>query len=336
MFAFLVRRILLAIITILGVVVLTFFLVRVVPSDPARQWAGSKANPEQLALARQELGLDKPIIVQFKIYFANMLKGDLGYSHTSHRPVSEELKNRFPATLELVVVASLTALLLGIPVGLMAARFKNGWLDHLSRLTSIAAISIPTFWVALILQLVFFMFLKILPYGGQLDTEIKLFQKLPHVTGFLLVDSIITGNFSILLNLLKHMIMPVICVGAYTFGLVSRMTRSAMLEILNDDYIKASRSYGLGEMFVLFRYGLKNSLGPTITAATLALGYAFMNTFMVESIFNWPGIGKYVADSILALNYPAIMGVTLLATIFYILLNVIADLIIALDPRVKL
>jgi len=336
MVAFLVRRLLLAIFTILGVIVLTFFMVRVVPSDPARQWAGSRATQEQLAKARQELGLDKPMIVQFKIYLSNLLRGDLGYSHTSHRPVSEELKNRFPATLELVIVASITALLLGIPVGLMAAKFKNGWLDHFSRLTSIATISIPTFWLALILQLVFFVFLKWLPYGGQLDTKIKLFQSIPDITGFLLIDSIISGNISILNNLLKHMIMPVICVGAYTFGLVSRMTRSAMLEILSEDYIKAARSYGLGELFVLFKYGLKNSLGPTITAATLALGYAFMNTFMVESIFNWPGVGKYVADSILALNYPAIMGVTLIATIFYILLNVIADLIIALDPRVKL
>jgi len=336
MVAFLCRRTLLAILTIFGVIVITFFLVRVVPSDPARQWAGSRATPEQLEIARKELGLDKPVFIQFEMYFRDLLKGNLGYSHTSHRPVSEELKNRFPATLELILFASFFALLFGMPIGLMSANNKNSWIDHLNRFTSIGAISIPTFWLALILQLVFFMILKWLPSGGQLDMKIKLFQSVPHITGFIFLDCLITGNFAILGNFLKHMIMPVICVGAYTFGLVSRMTRSAMLEILGEDYIKAARSYGLSERFILFVYALKNSLGPTITAAALALGYAFMNTFLVESIFSWPGIGKYVADSILSLNYPAIMGVTILATVFFIILNLIADIIISLDPRVKL
>jgi len=336
MLAFLYRRILLAILIIFIIIMITFFLVRVIPADPARQWVGSKATPEQLELARKELGLDKPIFIQFKIYFINLLKGDLGYSHTSHRPVSEELKNRFPATLELVITASFLALLLGIPVGLASANSKNSWIDHLSRLTSIGAISIPTFWLALILQLIFFMILKWLPSGGQLDMKIKLFQNIPNISGFMILDCIITGNFAILGNLLKHMIMPVICVGAYTFGLVSRMTRSAMLEILSEDYIKAARSYGLSERFVLFSYALKNSLGPTITAAALALGSSFMNTFLVESIFSWPGIGEYVADSVVALNYPAVTGVVLLSAIFYLALNMIADIIISLDPRVKL
>ncbi|RXG66167.1 ABC transporter permease [Candidatus Atribacteria bacterium 1244-E10-H5-B2] len=336
MLTFLYRRILLAILTIFGVIVITFFLVRVVPSDPVRQWAGSRATPEQLELARKELGLDKPIFIQFGIYFRGLLKGDLGYSHTSHRPVSEELKNRFPATLELIFIASFFALLFGIPIGLMSANNKNSWIDHLNRLISIGAISIPTFWLALILQLIFFMILKWLPSGGQLDMKIKLFQSVPHITGFMSLDCLITGNFAILGNLLRHMIMPVVCVGAYTFGLVSRMTRSALLEILGEDYVKAALSYGLSERFVLFVYALKNSLGPTVTAATLALGYAFMNTFLVESIFSWPGIGKYVADSILALNYPAIMGVTLLSTVFYIILNMIADIIVSADPRVRL
>ncbi|GAI86902.1 unnamed protein product, partial [marine sediment metagenome] len=251
-------------------------------------------------------------------------------------PVIRELKNRFPATLELVLISCITALLIGLPLGVISAKAKNSWIDHFSRFFSIGAISIPTFWLALVLQLIFFMILEMLPSGGQLSMKIKLFQDIPHVTGFMFLDSLITGNFAILKDFLKHLILPAICVGAYTIGLVARMTRSALLEILSEDYIKAARSYGLSERLVLYSYALKNSLGPTVTVVTLAMGYAFMNTFLVESVFSWPGIGKYVADAVVCLDYPAIMGVTILAACAYVLLNLIADIIISFDPRVKL
>ena len=305
---------------------------RVVPSDPAAQWVGGRATPAQVEAAREELGLDQPIYIQFKVYIAELLKGNLGYSLMSHQPVSEELKKRFPATLELVIISSFIALLIGLPLGLASAKAKNSWIDHFSRFFSIGAISIPTFWLALVLQLIFFMILGLLPSGGQLSMRIKLFQDIPHITGF----SLITGNFIIFKDFLKHIILPAICVGAYTIGLVARMTRSALLEILNEDYIKAARSYGLSERLILYSYALKNSLGPTVTAVTLAMGYALMNTFLVESIFSWPGIGKYVADAVICLDYPAIMGVTILAAFAYVILNLIADIIISLDPRVKL
>jgi len=336
MLSFVWRRILLGILTLFGVILITFILVRVIPSDPAAQWVGGRATPEQVAAAREELGLDEPIYVQFEHYIKDLLKGNLGYSLMTHQPVSEELKKRFPATLELVVISSIIALLVGIPLGLISAKDKNSWIDHFSRFFSIGAISIPTFWLALVLQLIFFMILGILPSGGQLSMKIKLFQSVPHITGFVLLDSLITGNFAILKDFLKHLILPGICVGAYTVGLVARMTRSALLEILGEDYIKAARSYGLPERLVLYSYALKNSLGPTITAVTLAMGYALMNTFLVESIFSWPGIGKYIADAVVCLDYPAIMGVTIFAACAYILLNLIADIVISLDPRVRL
>jgi len=311
MLSFITRRLLLGILTIFGVILITFILVRVVPSDPAAQWVGGRATPQQVAAAREELGLDKPIYVQCEHYIRDLLKGNLGYSLMTHQPVVEELKKRFPATLELVFISCIIALLIG-------------------------AISIPTFWLALVLQLIFFMILGLLPSGGQLSMKIKLFQSVPNITGFILVDSLITGNFAILKDFLKHLILPAICVGAYTIGLVARMTRSALLEILSEDYIKAARSYGLPERLILYSYALKNSLGPTITAVTLAMGYALMNTFLVESVFSWPGIGKYIADAVVCLDYPAIMGVTIFAACAYILLNLIADIIISLDPRVKL
>jgi len=336
MLSFITRRLLLGILTIFGVILITFILVRVVPSDPAAQWVGGRATPQQVAAAREELGLDKPIYVQFEHYIKDLLKGNLGYSLMTHQPVVEELKKRFPATLELVFISCIIALLIGIPLGLISAKDKNSWIDHFSRFFSIGAISIPTFWLALVLQLIFFMILGLLPSGGQLSMKIKLFQSVPNITGFILVDSLITGNFAILKDFLKHLILPAICVGAYTIGLVARMTRSALLEILSEDYIKAARSYGLPERLILYSYALKNSLGPTITAVTLAMGYALMNTFLVESVFSWPGIGKYIADAVVCLDYPAIMGVTIFAACAYILLNLIADIIISLDPRVKL
>ena len=336
MLSFITRRLLLGILTLFGVILITFILVRVVPSDPAAQWVGGRATPQRLEAVREELGLDKPIYVQFEYYIKDLLKGNLGYSLMTHQPITKELKNRFPATLELVLISSIVALLIGLPLGLISAKAKGSWIDHFSRFFSIGAISIPTFWLALVLQLIFFMILEVLPSGGQLSMKIILFQDIPRVTGFMFLDSLITGNFVILKDFLKHLILPAICVGAYTIGLVARMTRSALLEILSEDYIKAARSYGLPERLILYSYALKNSLGPTITAVTLAMGYALMNTFLVESVFSWPGIGKYIADAVVCLDYPAIMGVTIFAACAYILLNLIADIIISLDPRVKL
>jgi len=336
MLSFIIKRLFLGIITLFGVILITFILVRVVPSDPATQWVGGRATPEQIEVARKELGLDKPIYTQFECYVRDLLKGNLGYSTMTHQPVIKELKSRFPATLELVLFSSFFALLIGLPLGLISAKAKDSWIDHFSRFFSIGAVSIPSFWSALVLQLIFFMILRILPYGGQLSERIKLFQDIPHITGFMFLDTLITGNFVIFKDFLKHLILPAICVGAYTLGLVARMTRSALLEILSEDYIKAARSYGLSERLVLYSYALKNSLGPTITVVTLSMGYALMNTFLVESVFSWPGIGKYVANAVICLDYPAIMGITILAACAYIVLNLIADIIISLDPRIKL
>ncbi len=336
MLNFIIRRLFLGVLTLFGVILITFILVRLVPSDPAAQWVGGRATPEQIEAARKELGLDKPMYIQFVYYISNLLKGNLGYSMITHQPIVKELKSRFPATLELVLFSSFFALLIGLPLGLLSAKAKNSWIDHFSRFFSIGAVSIPSFWTALVLQLIFFMILKISPYGGQLSIEIKLFQDIPHITGFIFLDTLITGNFVILKDFLKHLILPALCVGAYTMGLVARMTRSALLEILSEDYIKAARSYGLSERLILYSYALKNSLGPTVTVVTLAMGYALMNTFLVESIFSWPGIGKYVANAITSLDYPAIMGVTIIGACAYIILNLIADIIISLDPRVKL
>jgi peptide/nickel transport system permease protein len=333
---YILRRLLLGFIVLFGVILIIFTITRIVPSDPAAKWAGARATPEQVEMAKIELGLDKPVPIQFVNYIGDLVQGDLGYSLRTRNPVVSDLSTFIPATVELVLLGTIFAMFIGIPLGLYSAKYKNKLLDHLSRILSIGCVSLPVFWVALGLQLIFYSYLGWLPLGGRVSVGVSLSYDLPNITGMLVFDSLITGNWVVFSDALKHIILPTIPIALYPIGLVSRMTRSALLEILNEDYITAERSYGLSEKLILWVYALKNSLGPTATVVTLSIGYTLMNTFLVESIFNWPGIGKYVASSVLSMDFPAIMGVTIFSAICYMFLNLIADLVIALDPRVRL
>ena len=336
MVAYIRRRLLLGLIVMLGVVTVTFFITRIIPSDPAAKWVGARATPEQIQAARIELGLDQPLPVQYLNYVADLARGDLGRSLRTHQPVTTELARFVPPTLELVLLSFLMAIVLGIPLGIYSAKKKNKMLDHFSRLFSIGAVSLPTFWVALFFQLIFYNYLGLLPLGGRVSTYTSVMYELPHITGMLLFDSAVTGQWHIFGDALKHILLPCITIALFPIGLVARMTRSAMLEVLNEDYITAARSYGLNENMVLWQYALKNTLGPTAIVVTLSLGYTLVNTFLVEAIFSWPGLGNYVATSIMTMDTPAIMGATIFSAISYIILNMIADIIIALDPRVRL
>lgn len=333
---FIAKRLLLGILVLFGVILITFTLTRVIPSNPAAQWVGPRATAEQIKAARIELGLDKPLYIQFGRYLQNLLKGNLGYSLKSHQPVINELKTYIPATMELVLLSTIGAIFIGLPLGVMSAKRKDEWADHICRFFSVGAVSLPTFWIGIFLQLVFYRWLGILPMGDQLSMNIKLMYNIPKITGFLTLDSLITGNFIVFKDALTHLVLPGITIALYPIGLVARMTRSALLEILNEDYIRAARSYGLPERMVLWSYALKNSLGPTVTVVTLSIGYTLVNTFLVESIFSWPGIGNYVATAVISLDYPAIMGVTIFSACAYVILNLIADIIIAMDPRVRI
>ena len=330
------KRLVSSLLVLLGVVTITFFISRVIPSNPATKWAGTRATDEQLAAAREELGLDDPLPVQYVNYLKDLLHGDLGVNYSTRQPVSLELATYVPATVELVLLAFVLAIIIGIPLGIYSAKKKDRLLDHGVRFFSIGAVSLPSFWVALFLQRVFYKTLNLLPIGGQLSAMATIFNEKPHVTGLLLLDCLLTGEFGLFADALQHIILPCITVSLYPIGLVARMTRSALLEILGEDYITAGRSYGLKEFKVLWKYALKNSLGATATDVALSMGYTLTNTFLVESIFSWPGIGSYIASAVTTLNFPAIMGVTIFGACCYILLNLLADLIIALDPRVRL
>lgn len=333
---YIAKRLFNGLIVLLGVVTITFFIARVVPSDPAAKWVGARATPEQKAEATIELGLDQPLHKQYTIYIKDLLHGDLGRSLNSKQEITKELAAYLPATFELVVIAFAFAVFAGIPLGIYSAKHNGKFLDHISRFFSIGAVSLPTFWVGLVLQLVFYRQLGWLPLGGRVSVEASIFHTLPNITGLLLIDCILTGQWGLFIDALKHIILPAITISLYPIGLVARMTRSALLEILNEDYITASRSYGIKESRVLWRYALKNSLGATVTVVTLSMGYTLVNTFLTETIFSWPGMGSYVGKSVVTLDFPAIIGISLVSAFFYVVLNLIADIIIAMDPRVRL
>ncbi len=336
MLKYILRRIFVSFFVLFGLVVLTFIMTRVIPSDPAAKWVGPRATAKQIEAARIELGLDKPIYVQFGKYVSDLSQGDLGYSLVTHKPVAKEILKFIPATVELIIVGTFVGIVIGIPMGIYSAKKKNSWFDHSGRIFSVGAVSLPTFWIALMLQLVFYGMLKWLDVGGRVSLETTLLYELPNITGLLLLDSLLSGNFDIFKDAFLHIILPSIPIAVYPIGYSARMTRSALLEILSEDYITAARSYGLKERLVLWVYAFKNSIGPTATVLTMTIASTLTGTFLTESIFSWPGIGRYIGTAVLTFDYPATMGVTLFAGICFIVFNLIADLIVALDPRVRL
>lgn len=336
MLAFIVRRALQGVLVIFGVLVLTFVFTRVVPANPAALWAGPRATAAQLQSARQTLGLDKPVIVQLGIYIKDCLRGNLGSDLQTRLSVLSELGKFLPVTLELVVAAVLIAVVIGLPLGVLSADKQNHWQDHGSRVLATMGIAMPTFWVALILQYVFYGKLGLLPLGGQFSQATQLFSPVHHVTGFPLLDAALTGNWTALSDGLKHILLPAIALSGACLGMIQRMTRSAMVEITNEDYITAGKSYGLPKNSILWRYALKNSLGPTATVIALGAGYLLVNTFLVESLFSWPGMGAWIANAAVTLDYPVILAVTLVSAVSYVILNMVADIVVALDPRIRI
>ncbi|MDH7484760.1 MAG: ABC transporter permease [Anaerolineae bacterium] len=334
---YVIRRLALAVLVLVSVSVITFLIARVVPSDPAAAWVGPRPTPEQIAQARRELGLDKPLYVQYLRYVRALLRGDLGVSVKTHQPILRDLKTYLPATMELVLFGMLMAITIGIPLGVLSGAKRNGLLDHSSRLVAIAGVSMPTFWLGLLLQLLFFGKLGWLPLGGRVDRSISLYNPVQQITGFYLVDTVLTGNWVALKDSLVHLILPAFTLATYAIGLTIRMTRSTMIEVLEEKYIVAARAAGLPERTILFRLALKNAIIPTLTVLGLSFVYSLTGAILVEVIFSWPGLGTYVTNAILNVDFPVIMAVTLVVTVFYVFINLFLDLLqAALDPRVTL
>ena len=334
---YIVKRFLQTLIIVLGISFITFFLSRVAPSDPAAMWVGIHAKAEQIQRARVGLGLDQPLYVQYFIYMRDLLQGSWGTSYRTRQPVLKDLMFYMPASMELAVIGQIIASVVGLPLGVIAASKKNTKIDHASRILAIAGVSLPVFWIGLLLQIIFSRTLGIFPIEGRLDTTIQMTMPIQRITGFFLFDSLVTGNFVAFFDALRHIILPAIALSSYSMGLSLRMTRSSMIEILREKYLKTARAFGLPENTIRFKYALKNAIVPTLMVMGISFSWSLTGAFLVEVIFNWPGLGTYVWRAILAVDYPVIVGVSIIASLIIVIINLILDLVQAwLDPRVRL
>ena len=332
-----IRRVALAIVVVAGVVILTFVIAGLVPGDPAVAWAGPHASAAQLARARQYLGLDQPLPVRIGKYFGGILTGNWGTSIHTHQPVLSDIGTAAPATLELVVAALIIALVAGVPLGLAAARWPGTFLDHTIRVIAVLGVSMPIFWLALILQLVFAQRLRVLPVAGQYDPNLMFTHPLVTRTQMPVVDALISGNWAVLGSSLRHLVLPAVVVAAYPVGVIARMTRAQVLDTLGETHVQMLRSLGFPERTVISRFAMKLAWNPVAAVLALVFAYSLVNSFLVESIFDWPGLGSYATASVETLDTPAIVGVTLFIGLVYVAANLVVDLVqAALDPRIRL
>lgn len=324
------RRLLTLIPTLLGLVLLTFFLARVIPADPAALIAGEGASVQQVAELRQRYGLDQPLYVQLGQYLAQLATGHLGTSIYTGRPVLQDLRERFPATLELTVVSIGLATLLGVPCGLLSALRRNSWLDHSLRVCTTAGLAITGFWLAIMLQLFFSMDLDILPLGGRIGV-----QHLHSVTGFYLLDAGLTLNGTAFLSALTHMAMPAMTLAYPAFATIVRFTRSGALDVLQRDFVLYEHAMGLPRWLITCKYLLRNALTSTVAQIGLLFGSLLAGAVVTEQVFDWPGLGLYAVEAIMKFDYQATLGITLWAGVAYSIANLLVDMAQALiDPRI--
>lgn len=331
--SYILRRLVMIVPVIFGLTILTFVITHLVPGDPALLAAGPQATQEMVDQIREEFGLDRPLPVQYVNYVKGLATGDWGKSVLSRRPVTKDLRVFWPATLELVLAAMTIAIILGIPLGVISAVKHDSWADHASRIYSLMGVSLPSFWLALLLQ--WFVALRFgwLPIGGRLDATLA---APDHITGLYVIDGLLTGNLGAVANALNHLFLPAFALSMSPLATITRMTRSSMLEVLGQDYIRTARAKGLREHSVLFRHALRNAFMPTLTMIGLSLGWLMGGSVLIETIFDWPGIGLYAVKSALTLDFMPIMGIALIYGIVFSLINVAIDIFYAfIDPRIR-
>jgi peptide/nickel transport system permease protein len=317
---------------LLGVSIIVFFMVRAIPGDPAQILLGQNATQEQVAQLRTQMGLDKPTIVQYGLFLRDALTGDLGESIVTGRPVTAELLARLPATLELTAFAMFIAVVVGVPVGVISAVKQYSILDKVTSVLALTGISMPIFWLAMILVVIFTVELGLLPFPGRLNPETSI----TAITGLVLVDSLLTLNFAGFWDGLKHLIMPALALGTIPMAVITRMTRSSMLEVMNEDYVRTARAKGVAPWRVVSKHALRNAMLPTVTVIGLQVGLLMGGAIITETIFAWPGVGQIAYDSINRRDYAMIQGVVLYGALLFVLVNLLVDILYAvLDPRVR-
>lgn len=329
------RRLLLLGPMLLGMTLISFVVSQAVPADPVTANLGEQAaaDPDVVAAFRRKWGLDRPLPEQYGVYLWNVVQGDLGTSISTRQPIVEELRRHLPATIELAVAAMVVSILIGIPLGILAAAKRDGVVDQVVRVVSLVGVSMPIFWLGLVAIVVFYAWLGWAPPPGRLGARIE---PPPFVTGFMLIDAALAGRRDVAVDALKHLILPALVLSSYSLGVITRMMRGGMLEVLGEDYVRTARAKGLGERSVVLWHAARNSLIPIVTVIGLSFGGLLSGAVVTESVFSWPGLGLYAFRSATSLDFPAIMGVGIVVAAVYILVNLLVDVAYALlDPRIR-
>ncbi|MCM5555591.1 ABC transporter permease subunit [Pleomorphomonas sp. NRK KF1] len=333
MFGFILRRLGLLIPTFIGVSLVAFFFIRLLPGDPVLLLAGERGiSPERYAELMHRFGFDLPLWKQFIYYFTDLMHGDFGTSISTKKPIFNEFFTLFPATLELSICAVIFAVVLGVPAGVIAAVKRNSWFDHTAMATALVGYSMPIFWWALLLIIVFSGILGWTPVSGR----ISLLFFFPKVTGFMLIDSFLSGKAGAFQSAASHLILPTIVLGTIPLAVIARQTRSAMLEVLGEDYIRTAKAKGLSPFRVVAVHALRNALIPVITTIGLQIGVLMAGAILTETIFSWPGIGKWMVDSIFRRDYPAVQGGLVLIALIVMGVNLVVDMLYGLvNPKIR-
>ena len=326
------QRGLTAIPVLLGVSVLVFGFIHLIPGDPAVTMLGERATPEKVAEIRARLGLDRPLWEQYVRYVGRVIRGDLGVSIVRGDPVLTDLLRRFPATVELAAAAIVVAVGLGIPIGVASAVWRNSVVDSLARLGALIGVSMPIFWLGVMLAWFFGVTLRVLPTGFRLDTGAAF---VPW-TNFVIVDAALQGNWRVLVDALRHLILPTLALATIPLAIVARMTRASMLEVLSREFIRTAEAKGLSQLAVILRHALRNALLPIVTVVGLQIGHLLAGAILTETIFSWPGIGLWVYESLEARDYAIVQGTSLFIAVIVVVVNLTTDLLYAVvDPRIR-
>jgi peptide/nickel transport system permease protein len=330
---FTVRRLLLLVPILLGLSILVFLWIRALPGGPAASILGERATPEAIEQVNRQYGLDRPVWVQYAKYVQSLLQGDLGTSIASRRPVTEEIGRRFPATVELAVAAMLFAVAIGIPLGFIAAKRYRSWVDQGSLVVSLVGISIPVFFLGILLKYVFAVKLGLLPTVGRIDVRLNA----DHPTGFYVLDSILTLDAEAFVSAVEHLVLPAIALGSIPLAIVARITRASVLDVQNEDYVRTARAKGLGPATVDRRHVLRNALLPITTVIGLQVGLLLSGAVLTETVFAWPGMGTWLVGAIEARDFPVLQGGILFLAVIFVLVNLLVDISYGyINPRIRL
>ncbi len=329
---YITKRLLMLIPVLLGTSIIVFSLIHLTPGDPARTIAGEHASEETIQKIREKYGLDKPLYVQYFIWLKDALKGDLGRSIVSHESVTKEIFDRFPNTFELTLVAMIFAVVIGVFAGIISASKQYSLLDYTVMGIAIFGVSMPIFWLGIMLMMIFGVYLRWFPIGGRISMMVSIHR----ITGFYIIDSIITGNMEALISTIRHLILPSIALGTIPMATIARVTRSSMLEVLRQDFIRTERAKGLPEKLVIYKHAVRNALIPVVTVIGLNFGLLLAGAILTETVFSWPGIGRYIINAVKMRDYPAVQGCVLFFAFLFVIVNLLTDILyIYIDPRIR-